>query len=196
MEKALSSAPTQATLTANDLRTQIKLAASHGHGFYVYTLADDAGIFYVGKGRGVRVFAHGTSADKFNAAKNLRIAKSGRAVQRHVLAYFQSERDALEFERALICDSRAGLTNIASGGMPQDPKERASALASSMLAKLRDRSEIRPEWRPTFDLLRAEIEKEAANPSPTSITINGAGRVVAYGYCENHRSARPSGVMA
>lgn len=120
---------------AASLRAEIRLAAQHGHKFYVYSLADADGVFYIGKGQRNRVFSHGSRFDRANPAKNLRLATAQR-VERTVLAYFTCERAALQCERELIASHGAALTNILSGGTPQDPRERAIAIASEILVRL------------------------------------------------------------
>lgn len=185
------STPAPATSSSAALRDQIKLAAQHGHRYYVYTLADADGVFYVGKGCRNRVISHGTASDRVNPGKSLRLAKSGSAVQRMVLAYFRGERDALDLERSLIAEHREMLTNIASGGLPQNPKEKASAIAAAMLARLKDRRQVAPELLATYDRIRAEMEKQVADPAPTSITIDSTGRILAQGYSEDHYAIKP-----
>ena len=166
------------------LQGEIAAAAQHGHPFYVYALSDGGGVFYIGKGQRARVFSHGNKHDRSNPAKGLRIALAGQ-VQRTVLAYFTCERAALDFEKSLIAELRDALTNIASGGAQQDPKERASAAMAGMLARLGPREKYRAEAHPLYDRLRAELEREAVDPTPSSIEIRPDGTVI-YSYFENH----------
>lgn len=90
---------------------------------YVYRLIDprNGETFYVGKGKGDRVFAHirldrGLKADDFdNKVKRIREIRAaglevGHVIHRHGL----DEKTALEVEAALI-DAYPGLTNVAVG---------------------------------------------------------------------------------
>ena len=92
--------------------------------FYVYALVDprDGEIFYVGKGTGKRLLAHGLEADilsggRGNQAKLARIREiraSGIEPRLDVIRHSLSESEALLVEAALI-DTLRGLTNAVSG---------------------------------------------------------------------------------
>ncbi len=92
--------------------------------FYVYVLIDpeDGQIFYVGKGTGERLLAHGREADlvadgKGNHRKLGRIRQiraSGQEPRIDVVRHGLSETEAFLVEAALI-DSVPGLTNASSG---------------------------------------------------------------------------------
>lgn len=122
------------------IRKAVRDAAAAGFPFYVYTLADADGIFYVGKGKGYRVLMHGRFANDTNARKLLRIA-TGR-VSRSIVAFFTDQHAAYAHEGALIAEHRQTLTNIA-GVNPVDPRAEASLLAAEMLARLAPPE----EWR-------------------------------------------------
>lgn len=95
-----------------------------GKGFYVYALIDpisDA-VFYIGKGKGVRVKSHAKNArkgvidnvDKHRAIK--RIHSLGKEVQEVILYNARSETEAYAVERELITMmADSGLTNISLG---------------------------------------------------------------------------------
>lgn len=96
-------------------------------GHYVYALRDPqtAEVFYIGKGRGARVFSHVTESERrpeVEAAKNMRIRdieSSGRKVQ-HLIVRFglETHEDGLLVEQAVIDGLTAAgvtLTNIQGG---------------------------------------------------------------------------------
>jgi hypothetical protein len=92
-------------------------------GWYVYRLIDprNGETFYVGKGKGNRVFSHayaegGLEGDpldnKLQRIRQIRVA--GFEVAHVIHRHGMSERTALDVEAALI-DAYPGLTNIAGG---------------------------------------------------------------------------------
>lgn len=92
-------------------------------GWYVYRLIDprNGETFYVGKGKGNRVFAHvrteqGLDGDEVdNKIKRLRlISQAGFEVAHVIHRHGMAEKTAFEVEAALI-DAYPGLTNIAGG---------------------------------------------------------------------------------
>lgn len=93
-------------------------------GPYVYALVDprDSAVFYVGKGKGRRMFEHEREArrgDKYvtNPEKRARIdaiLSAGLRVTHQVVAQFGSEEAAFNAERELIA-SLPGLTNRSRG---------------------------------------------------------------------------------
>ena len=92
-------------------------------GYYTYALVDprDGKAFYIGKGKGRRVFVHAANARNGkvgnNEAKHARICEihdAGLRVCEVVLNAFAREREALADERQLIATT-PGLLNIAHG---------------------------------------------------------------------------------
>ena len=108
-----------------------KISSSISNDYYVYRLVDPRSghTFYVGKGKGERVFQHVNDArklkDKNEDEISLKIAQINDIVKdgtQHVIHIIQrwglSEKEALEVEAALI-DAYPGLTNIQSGIDPE-----------------------------------------------------------------------------
>lgn len=115
-------------------------------GYYVYALIDprDGNIFYVGKGKGNRIFQHvqGVSVESNNNAnsssKDVRISEiedSGLHVGHVVLRHGLSENEALEVEGScidLLNSFGGGLTNIIRG---HDSGDRGKMTLSDIVIK-------------------------------------------------------------
>ncbi|USK71258.1 LEM-3-like GIY-YIG domain-containing protein [Peribacillus asahii] len=98
-------------------------------GYYVYFLEDprDKTVFYVGKGKGNRVFSHASGrlvkyeeSDKIQVINE--IIESGNQVQYFILRHGLNEEQAYEIEAALIdfISIKGKLTNIHSGHHSSD----------------------------------------------------------------------------
>ena len=128
-------------------------------GPYVYALIDprDSAVFYIGKGKGRRMFDHEREAargEKYvtNPEKRARIdaiLSAGLRVSHQVVAQFGSEADAFNAERELIA-SLPGLTNRSRG------RKGASTIELSPEAKLASAMQTLAEafadtvaWKPT-----------------------------------------------
>lgn len=187
------------TMQKQHLLAEISNASAHGYPFYVYTLADAKGVFYVGKGRGDRIFHHERlSACDTNQAKKARILACGAGLQRAIVAYFNDAYDAYAFEGESI-RAWPGLTNIALGDhLP--PIERARQRAQEIM----DRIVPFERWNPgpacrafmetigastpreVYDRLKAELAREIDSPTPTTIMLDRHGKVTGYRYNETH----------
>lgn len=92
-------------------------------GFYVYLLIDPTNgeIFYVGKGKGKRMYSHELDAKAgriANVKKHQRIVSvldKGHQVDKIVFHSCSSEAEAFDIERIMIARLHEGLTNIIGG---------------------------------------------------------------------------------
>jgi LEM3-like protein/NUMOD3 motif-containing protein len=92
------------------------------HLYYVYILARPNGVpFYVGKGKGSRLFDHdaearsGHKCHKCNVIR--KIWKQGKEIQRYTVFTTMNEQEALAYECELIASyGRENLTNLTDGG--------------------------------------------------------------------------------
>lgn len=90
--------------------------------FYVYILArPDDRVFYVGKGKGKRVFMHdrearsGHKCHKCNVIRKL--WKQGKEYKRYIVFTTENEQEAFNYERELIAlHGRKNLCNLTDGG--------------------------------------------------------------------------------
>lgn len=181
------------------LLAEISNAAGRGYAYYVYTLSDSDGVFYVGKGRAGRVFTHGRPSPRdSNARKKQRVETAGDSLRHVMLAYFNDEGAAYAFETAEI-RRRPGLTNILLGDL-LTPIERARARAQDML----DRMVPYERWQPpalcdafvrvlglsgpreVYDVIRANLVEGTVNPTPTTICFDRHGRETGRRYDERH----------
>ena len=200
--KSAPKAGKKAKAAPSPLQADIAEAARHGYAFYVYTLSDADGVFYIGKGTRNRVFQHERlSAEDSNYRKKIRIRAAGGALQRSIVAFFSDEQAAYGLEASLIAEG-AGLTNIAAG-VPLSPKERAMERAREILSRIvpfeqsmaRHKCVYLPDLgiysaRQMYDGLVAGLQRECSDPTPTSIRIGKDGRL-SYGYGERHGSPLP-----
>lgn len=164
---------------------------------YVYALVDAGQVFYIGKGRGQRMYAHvkdaqrgcvGPKCDRIRA-----ILASGREVEHRVLAVYQSDTEAYAAERDFIA-AHSDLTNIASGGgaLAVAPKERMRQQAQNML----DRMQTFEDWLPCltdagrnvittvfgsprafYDRLVEALRNETSDPQPNFMLVRQNGTV-------------------
>lgn len=131
--------------------------------FYVYTLADprDGAVFYVGKGKGLRMYQHAQEARSDKGSGNRRKIERIKEIQAaglepiaSVVAEHEDEQDAFDHEADLIAVT-PGLTNIlAKGGgwalAPEEFKrrqeERQARRVERDKAKLRERLKVWDRW--------------------------------------------------
>lgn len=115
-----------------------------GIGFYVYFLIDprDDAIFYVGKGKGKRMFSHskrvGKTIDNAEKVKRIRaIHEAGQNVRAVAFSTHDREQDAFAAERIAISMLRdRGLTNIVGGVVSN--AEAAQIMAEDGLRRFKD----------------------------------------------------------
>ena len=185
-------------MTKQQLLNEISNAAANGYRFYVYTLTDSAGVFYIGKGTKGRLFNHVARLETdSNRAKKARL-RATNDVRHDVIAYFNDEGSAYRHEASLIRDTK-GLTNIALGDWVE-PIERSRMQARDLLTRLIPFEQWVPSpaadvfqkitgavsLKDLYDKLRDEILKQIENPAPTSISFDRNGNVTSLGYNERH----------
>lgn len=180
---------------------EITNAAANGYRFYVYTLTDNTGVFYIGKGTKGRLFNHAALLETdSNKAKQARL-RAANDVRYDVIAYFNDEGSAYRHEASLIRDTK-GLTNIALGDWVA-PIERARMQARDLLTRLIPFKQWVPNpaaavfqkitgavsLREQYNSVKAEILKQIENPAPTSVSFDRHGKVTGLGY--NERRGKP-----
>lgn len=117
------------------------------HEFYVYVLArPNSKAFYVGKGKGPRVFKHedearsGHKCHKCNVIR--KIWRNGGEVQRYIVLTTNDEQEAFAYEQTLIrLFGRSGLANLTDGG------EGASGVIHSPAFRERQREIATAQWQ-------------------------------------------------
>lgn len=130
--------------------------------FYVYVVAVDGRIAYVGKGCGDRANIH--LRRSHNAGLRALIdwaRRAGKPVRVRKLAQNLTETEALRVERTLICRHRDRLTNASLGQL--SPVERVIRGCKESLSKLKTREQILMEDRGFGEHradLRDRIERE------------------------------------
>jgi hypothetical protein len=151
--------------------------------FYVYTLTDptDGSVFYVGKGKGLRMYQHVVEARRDTARGNKRklerirkILEEGKEPLAQKVAEYEDEQDAFDHEADLIA-ATPGLTNIlARGGgwaitkeeFERRRAERQARWFEREKTKLRERLKVWDEWERhgmvvTFPGMKAGDERAA-----------------------------------
>lgn len=146
--------------------------------FYVYALVSplDSCVFYIGKGKGNRVFEHELMAldkpdDKNKNKEILKIRTAGKEVLKYIISYGLTEKEALMLENGLIAfchllDKKElklkSLTNIVSGHRTTKQKGKliTSGLVDDVIALLA------PTSVPLSDLGNANIMFVKVNPIP------------------------------
>ena len=133
--------------------------------FYVYIIAIDGRVRYVGKGTGARLETHlKRSHNDQLRAEIAEARRQGRKVSARRIRSYISEYEALRIERALIFRHHERLTNASLGG--RSPAEKLIDNCRESLARLKSREEILREdtGRGTARAdLRDKIETEYQN---------------------------------
>lgn len=168
-----------------------ELGSSLPDGPYVYALAHQGQPFYIGKGRGRRMFQH--VLDALRGARGRKCEKiraifaAGGEIEYQVLGRYGSDTEAYAAEKQLI--ARGGdLTNIVGrNAKPISPRERAQQSFASLLAVMKPYDQWEPSLPPhlrtvainvfgspagLYNTLKAVAEKGAANPPPNFFFVN------------------------
>lgn len=152
--------------------------------FYVYVLRCDGVLFYIGKGRGGRMFRHADEAQKRSLPVHNFIKKmSPLSVMTHeIVAFFDDELSALNLEAELIKkygrkDKREGpLKNLTDGGLQNagripSPEWRANK-SREMKQKLSN-----PENHPRYGVTLSQATKAKISKSLTGKKASIATRI-------------------
>lgn len=150
-------------------------------GPYLYALVDDDGAtFYIGKGRGRRMYQHkklamsGAPGPKCDRIREV-LARGG-DIKCVVLAEFDTDESACAAEVQMIASVRdAGLTNLTkggeAGGLPNH-KEIMRSRFVRLKERIRRRGVTLPEW------IELAIDAEILDPSPNVARWSPATGVV------------------
>lgn len=172
-------------------------------GPYVYALLDQAGIpFYIGKGRGIRMYQHQNEAMRGKPGKKCErireIIESGAEIGYSILGEYSTDAEACEAEKVFI-SLHSGLTNKTKGGESGhsvDYREWLRKRALKSLAKVKPFEQwisgASPQWIAAmcrvfgspekfyFDIVSGLIE-EAIDPSP-NIVYCGSDGIAKFGW--------------
>ena len=135
--------------------------------FYTYELIDPrtGDVFYVGKGKGCRIDQHEKDARAGKPGDRLDVIRSiiadGLSVEKRKVGHYNTSRDALQAEAALIAErGLENLTNVQPGGGRSVIVSRAQDAAFvGEMAKLMRRTEgfaIGTVW--IFGLIKTDLE--------------------------------------
>lgn len=114
--------------------------------FYVYVVAIDCRVAYIGKGTGARHRTHLRKSHNFELASKIDAARrEGRSVRSRIIRRDLTEADAFALEKRLIDRHRAKLTNMLPG--ESSWAERYIASCNEFI------NSLKPEW-----MIRAEGE--------------------------------------
>ena len=164
-------------------------------GPYVYTLADADGVFYIGKGRGRRMFHHAKEALRGKPGPKCdRIRQAmgrGEQLVYSVIGEFSNDSEACEFERAAIA-AHDRLTNLTKGGEGKNysPREAIKAKARRMLSRMRsfeswasDLSDAKKKAicavfgsiDAFYKTVRSEVVRQSVSPFPNVLSVGDDG---------------------
>lgn len=151
-------------------------------GPYLYALIDDEGeVFYVGKGRGRRMYQHkhnaisGKPGAKCDYIRDV-IARGG-DIECVVVSVFNTDEEACAAEVQMIA-SLSGLKNMTKGGEIGGAANYKEVMRRRAI-RLKER--LLRDGLPVTDWVMQEIDKEIADPSPNVATWT-PGKGVVFGW--------------